>query len=63
MIIPHISVVLSKIWVMKSRYRYGIWDFIELWDFPVNRIGGHQKPWGITGYGFPWRRVKVESTV
>ena len=48
---------------MKSGYRYGIWDFIKLWDFPANRIGGHQKPWGITSYGFPRRWVKAESTV
>ena len=54
---------LGKIWVMKSGYRYGIWDFIELWDFPANGIDGHQKPWGITGYGFPQRWVKAELTV
>ena len=51
------------VWVMKSGYRYGLWGFIELWVFPANGIGGHQNPWGITGYGFPRRWVRTESTV
>ena len=48
---------------MKSGYRYGLWGFIELWVFPANRIGGHQNPWVITGFGFPQRWVRTESTV
>ena len=48
---------------MKSGYMYGLWGFIELWVFPANGIGGHQNPWGITGYGFPRRWVRTESTV
>ena len=37
----------GKVWVMKSRYRYGLWGFTELWDFPANGVGGCQKPWVI----------------
>ena len=48
---------------MKSGYMYGLWGFIELWVFPANGIGGHQNPWDITGYGFPQRWVRTESTV
>ena len=48
---------------MKSGYGYGLWGFTELWVFPANGIGGHQNPWGITGYGFPRRWVRTESTV
>ena len=32
---------------MKSGYRYGLWGFTELWDFPANGVGGCQKPWVI----------------
>ena len=54
---------LGKLWVMKSGKRYGIWSITELWVFPANGIGGHQKSWVIRGYGFPQRWVMTESTV
>jgi len=55
-----IHIVLIKyglVWVMMTRFGYGLWDITELWDFTGNRVGGHSKPmgyyrlWVMTGMG------------
>ena len=49
-------------WTLKVMGFHGVWVPKE--GLRLNgQIGGHQKPWGITGYGFPRRWVKAESTV
>ena len=58
-----VTVTTGEVWVMKSGYRYGLWDFTELWGFPANGVGGCQKPWVTTGYGLSQRWVMTESTV
>jgi hypothetical protein len=54
---------MTQICVVLVRYGYGLWDLTELWDFPVNGVGGCQNPWVITGYGLSQRWVMTESTV
>ena len=45
------------VWVMMTRFGYGLWDITELWDFTGNGVGGHSKPmgyyrlWVMTGMG------------
>jgi hypothetical protein len=40
---------------MATGFGYGLWEIRELWDFTMNRVGGHSKPmgyhrlWVITG--------------
>ena len=44
-----IHIILTKyglVWVMVTRFGYGLWDLGGLWDFTGNRVGGHLKPMG-----------------
>ena len=54
---------MGKVWVMMTRFSYGLWDMRELWDFTGNRVGGCSKPWVTTGYGLSQVWVRTESTV
>lgn len=46
---------MGKVWVMVTRFGYGLWDFGGLWDFTGNGVGGRPKSmgyyrlWGVTG--------------